>query len=157
MVVVVGSFAAVAGFCCSHYHIPHHSNYCRIVQMKTLVAIALLFATSASADTVRATIKDHYEWQDVNIPITQTYCKQKSGGQGALEGMIIGGLLGKGITGDDEGAIGGAVIGGIIGADKAGRKCWDETTYYTETTQVYAYSTITFTQDGQTYTVDFYK
>jgi len=125
--------------------------------MKTLVAVAILFATSASAETVRATIKDHYEWQDVNIPITQTYCKQKSGGQGALEGMIIGGLLGKGITGDDEGAIGGAVIGGIIGADKAGRKCWDETTYYTETTQVYAYSTITFTQDGQTYTVDFYK
>ena len=123
--------------------------------MKTLVAIALLFATSASADTVRATIEDHYEWQDVNIPITQTYCKQKSGGQGALEGMIIGGLLGKGIPGDDQGAIGGAVLGGVIGADKAGRKCWEETTYTTEQTKVYSYSTITFTQNGQTYTIDF--
>jgi uncharacterized protein YcfJ len=125
--------------------------------MKTLVVFALLFATSASAETVRATIKDHYEWQDVSTPITQTYCKQKSGGQGALEGMIIGGLLGKGITGDDQGAIGGAVIGGVIGADKAGRKCWEETTYQTETTQVYSYSTITFTQDGQTYSFDFNK
>ena len=125
--------------------------------MKTLVALTLLFATSASAETVRATVKDHYVWQDVNTPITQTYCKQKSGGQGALEGMIIGGLLGKGITGDDQGAIGGAVIGGVIGADKAGRKCWEETTYQTETTQVYSYSTITFTQDGQTYSFDFNK
>lgn len=125
--------------------------------MKTLVAVALLFATSASAETVRATVKDHYVWQDVNTPITQTYCKQGSAGQGALEGMIIGGLLGKGITGDDQGAAAGAVLGGVIGADKAGRKCWEETTYYTETTQVYDHSTITFTQDGQTYTFDFYK
>jgi uncharacterized protein YcfJ len=125
--------------------------------MKTLVAVAILFATSASAETVRATIKDHYEWQTVNTPITQTYCKQKSGGQGALEGMIIGGLLGKGITGDDQGAIGGAVLGGVIGADKAGRKCWEETTYTTEQTKVYSYSTITFTQNGQTYTIDFSK
>ena len=125
--------------------------------MKTLVAFALLFATSASAETVRATIKDHYEWQDVSTPITQTYCKQKSGGQGALEGMIIGGLLGKGITGDDQGAIGGAVIGGVIGADKAGRKCWEETTYQIDMIEVYSYSTITFTQDGQTYSFDFNK
>lgn len=122
-----------------------------------LAALALLFATSASAETVRATIKDHYELQTVDTPITQTYCKQKSGGQGALEGMIIGGLLGKGITGDDQGAIGGAVIGGVIGADKAGRKCWEETTYTTEQTKVYSYSTITFVQDGQTYSFDFTK
>jgi len=124
--------------------------------MKTLVAIALLFATSASAETVSATIKDHYEWQDINTPITQTYCRQGSAGQSALEGMIIGGLLGKGITGDDQGAAAGAVLGGVIGADKAGRKCWEETTYTTETIQVYTYSTITFTQNGQKYSIDFY-
>jgi len=122
-----------------------------------LVALALLFATSASAETVRATIKDHYELQTVNTPITQTYCKQGSAGQGALEGMIIGGLLGKGITGDDQGAAAGAVLGGVIGADKAGRKCWEETTYTTEQIEAYSYSTITFTQNGQTYTIDFSK
>jgi uncharacterized protein YcfJ len=125
--------------------------------MKTLVAIALLFATSASAETVRATVKDHYIWQEWNTPTTQTYCREGSAGEGALGGMIIGGLLGKGITGDDQGAAAGAVIGGVIGADKAGRKCWDETTYHIEKTQVYDYSTITFTQDGQTYSIDFYK
>lgn len=125
--------------------------------MKTLVAIALLSATSASAETVRATVKDHYVWQDVNTPITQTYCSERSAGEGALGGMIIGGILGKGITGDDNGAAAGAVLGGVIGADKAGRKCWEETTYNTQSTQVYSYSTITFKQDGVTYTIDYYK
>jgi uncharacterized protein YcfJ len=125
--------------------------------MKTLIAIALLTATAASAETVRATIKDHYVWQDVNTPITQTYCREGNAGQGALEGMIIGGLLGKGITGDDNGAAAGAVLGGVIGADKAGRKCWEETTYNTQSTKVYSYSTITFTQDGVTYAIDYYK
>ena len=127
--------------------------------MKTLIAIALLTATAtaASAETVRATIKDHYVWQDVNTPITQTYCREGNAGQGALEGMIIGGLLGKGITGDDNGAAAGAVLGGVIGADKAGRKCWEETTYSTQSTKVYSYSTITFTQDGVTYAIDYYK
>lgn len=125
--------------------------------MKTLIAIALLTATAASAETVRATIKDHYVWQDVNTPITQTYCREGNAGQGALEGMIIGGLLGKGITGDDNGAAAGAVLGGVIGADKAGRKCWEETAYSTQSTKVYSYSTITFTQDGVTYAIDYYK
>jgi len=125
--------------------------------MKTLVAVALLFATSASAETIRATVKDHYKLQNVETPITQTYCSQKNAGQGALEGMIIGGLLGKGITGEDQGAAAGAVLGGVIGADKAGRRCWEETTYVTERSDVYSHSTITFTQDGQTYTIDFYK
>lgn len=125
--------------------------------MKTLLIISLLFATSASAETVRATVKDHYMWQDVNTPITQTYCREGSAGGGALGGMIIGGLLGKGLTGDDNGAAAGAVLGGVIGADKAGRKCWEETTYNTQSTQVYSHSTVTFAQDGQTYTFDFYK
>ena len=126
--------------------------------MKTVLAIAAtLIATSASADTVRATIKDHYVWQEVNTPITQTFCNKKSAGQGALEGMIIGGLAGKGVTGDDQGAAAGAIIGGIIGADKAGRKCWEETTYRAESVEVYSHSTITFKQNGQTYSFDFYK
>ena len=35
-----------------------------------------------------------------------------------LGGMIIGGLIGKGASGDDKGAAAGAVIGGMIAADK---------------------------------------
>jgi uncharacterized protein YcfJ len=33
--------------------------------------------------------------------------------------MIIGGLLGKGVTGKDKGAAAGAVLGGIIAADSS--------------------------------------
>ena len=129
--------------------------------MKTLVAVAIMFATAASAaasaETVRATVKDHYMWQDVDTPITQTYCREGSAGGGALGGMIIGGLIGKGIAGNDKGAAVGAILGGVIGADKSGRKCWEETTYFTQSTQVYSHSTITFKQDGRTYAFDFYK
>ena len=32
-------------------------------------------------------------------------------------GMIVGGILGKGITGKDNGAAAGAVMGGVIAAD----------------------------------------
>ncbi len=122
-----------------------------------IVALGLAFATPVTAETVRATIKDHYVWQEVKTPITQTFCDKKSAGQGALEGMIIGGLAGKGVTGDDQGAAAGAILGGIIGADKAGRRCWEETTYRAESAEVYSHSTITFKQNGQTYSVDFYK
>ena len=126
--------------------------------MKTVLAIAAtLIATSASAETVRATIKDHYTWQEVSVPITQTFCRNGSAGTDALTGMIIGGIIGKGVTGDDKGAAAGAVLGGVIGADKSGKKCWEETTYRAESTEVYSHSTITFKQDGQTYSFDFYK
>ena len=40
-----------------------------------------------------------------------------AGGGDVLAGMIIGGLLGKGVTGKDKGAAAGAVLGGIIAAD----------------------------------------
>lgn len=126
--------------------------------MKTLLVIAAtLVATSASADTVRATIKDHYTLQEVSVPTTQTFCRNGSAGGDALAGMIIGGIIGKGVTGDDKGAAAGAVIGGVIGADKGGKKCWEETTYRVERTEVYSHSTITFKQNGQTYSFEFYK
>lgn len=40
-----------------------------------------------------------------------------AGGGDVLAGMIIGGLLGKGVTKKDKGAAAGAIIGGIIAAD----------------------------------------
>ena len=43
-------------------------------------------------------------------------------GGDVLAGMIIGGLLGKGASGNDKGAAAGAVIGGIVAADKGQKK-----------------------------------
>lgn len=57
--------------------------------------------------------------RDVEVPVYGTVQGGGDAGANALAGMIIGGLLGKGVTGDDGGAAAGAVIGGIIGADKA--------------------------------------
>lgn len=94
-------------------------------------AIALCIAAPVYAETVKATITNvepRYTYRDVTNPVEHcaevkvpVYGNVQGGnaGEGALTGMIIGGLIGKGVTGDDGGAAAGAVIGGIIGADKA--------------------------------------
>lgn len=58
---------------------------------------------------------------DVEVPIYGNIEKQGNAAGGALAGMIIGGLIGKGATGKDNGAAAGAVIGGLIGADQGSR------------------------------------
>tara|TARA_B100001094_G_C17941615_1_gene675860 strand:+ start:276 stop:818 length:543 start_codon:yes stop_codon:yes gene_type:complete len=55
---------------------------------------------------------------NVDVPVYGSGGNNNAGAN-ALAGMIIGGILGKGVTGKDNGAAAGAVIGGIIGADKA--------------------------------------
>lgn len=53
----------------------------------------------------------------VEVPILSQ--KKGNAGESALGGMIIGGILGKAIGGNDKGAAAGAILGGVIGADKA--------------------------------------
>ena len=91
-------------------------------------AAAALISTSAIADVRQlnnATIEDVYVMTEISQPKYYETCRNvkvpnKSGASGAdvLGGMIIGGLLGKGVTGNDNGAAAGAVLGGIISADK---------------------------------------
>jgi len=101
--------------------------------MKNLLLISTILAasvTTAAAETVRATItyvEPRYETvteyqnstqcYDVEVPVYGNTNNGASGGD-VLAGMIIGGLLGKGVTGDDGGAAAGAVMGGVIAADK---------------------------------------
>jgi|SaaInlStandDraft_1057018.scaffolds.fasta_scaffold05627_10 uncharacterized protein YcfJ len=100
--------------------------------MKTLLAsTALLFASTVAHAQQYATITDvktNYETSYQNTTTQQCYdvevpvygnVQGGNAGEGALGGMIIGGLLGKGVTGNDQGAAAGAIIGGIIGADNA--------------------------------------
>lgn len=99
--------------------------------------------------------------RNVEVPI---YGRAGGGnaGEGALGGMIIGGILGKAIGGNDQGAAAGAILGGVIGADNAQgervitgyrteRQC--STTYtYTNTRIVNEYD-ITYQVDGNHFTM----
>lgn len=100
--------------------------------MKKLLATAAIigFATTANAETRYANItrvEPNYhtvymnvprtQCQDVEVPVYGTVQGGATGGD-VLTGMIIGGLLGKGITGKDNGAAAGAVMGGVIAADQ---------------------------------------
>lgn len=154
--------------------------------MKRILLVSALAATSASAETTRATIEDVYATvveqtpytrqvcQNVEVPIYGTVTRQGSGANGGdvLTGMIIGGLLGKGATGKDNGAAAGAVLGGIIAADKANkpktetvitgykteRQCENVTEYKSVNKKVYDYSIITFkSKDGYEYSLPFTK
>lgn len=146
--------------------------------MKHLLAsVAILVSTQAYGDTVNSQIQDHYRNETVSVPINVYECsnvdvpiyrEQRNGASGGdvLAGMIIGGILGKGLTGDDSGAAAGAVMGGVVAADRGNseqqivgyrteRQCYDVVVYEEKRQSVYSHSTITFTVDGKRYTVEF--
>ena len=60
--------------------------------------------------------------QDVEVPVYGRASNGGASGGDVLMGMIVGGLLGKGVTGDDGGAAAGAVMGGVIAADKGNNR-----------------------------------
>lgn len=141
------------------------------------VLVTTLLASPAFADTRDASVKDVYKTVTKQIPHTQNICNTVDvpiygtvggGASGAdvLGGMIIGGLLGKGVTGKDNGAAAGAVLGGIISADKKQGKqqivgyrqeqrCNRQTTYTTETNEIYSHSIVTFYHEGRRHQVTF--
>jgi uncharacterized protein YcfJ len=142
------------------------------------VAAATLVAAPAYANSVNARITDKYETVTKRIPHTEQICRtvdvpiygNVGGGANAsdvLGGMIIGGLIGKGATGKDNGAAAGAVIGGMIAADKKQQqgvvgyrqetRCENQTTYTTKTQEVYSHSVITWTENGETYSLRFQR
>lgn len=151
---------------------------------RIILAAAVLAAEPAIADEVtNIKVYDHnktivrevpvneYRCKDVKKPVYGTVQKQGNAAEGALLGMIIGGIAGKGLSGNDDGAAAGAVIGGLIGADKGAKpktqqevigyeiveKCNEVTTYQKEYVDVYSHSTIRFYLNGKRYVLEFDK
>lgn len=147
--------------------------------------IAIFLASSANANERVTDVKvfDHTKTiykqvptnkticRDVKVPVYENVQKQGNAAEGALLGMIIGGVLGKGVSGNDDGAAAGAVIGGLIGADKGAKpkneqkivgyeyveKCNNETVIREVKTEVYSHSTIRFYVNGKRYVLSFQK
>lgn len=107
-------------------------------------AIALCIASPVYGDSVKAKITNvetRYEYRDTTTPVEHcaevkvpVYGTVKGGnaGEGALLGMIIGGVIGDAVSGGKgDATAGGAIIGGIIGADRAQNNTRQEITGYT--------------------------
>lgn len=147
---------------------------------KVLTTVAAtLIAMPALAGTNVLNVTDKYRTVTERVPQTKQICstvdvpiygKTGNGASGAdvLTGMIIGGLIGKGVTNKDNGAAAGAVIGGVMAADKAQgqdtvigyrqeQRCHNETTYSISQQEVYSHSIITFEHEGRTYRLQFQK
>lgn len=137
--------------------------------MKKLI-LAAAMAVSASAGLadevqrtkVEATITDYYRTALIRTPSEQIICQDRTGASAGdiLGGIIIGGLLGKGATGQDQGAAAGAIIGGMIAADNnqgPRRDCRTVTEYYNVQDLIYDYSTITFLSGDRTMTLTFMR
>lgn len=148
--------------------------------MKYAILIAaLLSSTAACAEvTVRGTIEDHYRTVNRSVPETRQVCEvievpiygrsQATTGD-ALAGAIIGGVIGNQF-GNGSGKDAMTVLGAIVGADVAnkqgsrqiigyrqGTECSNQTFYVETPEQIYSHSTITFRENGRTFTVRFQK
>ena len=95
-----------------------------------LVGVASCATAETIASNVKGTVTEvqpltrlvsverpHRSCNTVEVPVYGNVGGGASAGD-VLGGMIIGGLLGKGVSGNDKGAAAGAVIGGMISADK---------------------------------------
>lgn len=140
-----------------------------------IAGIIALFATTANANSYRVQGKiveivpvytkvnqqtPVEKCRDIEVPI---YGRTGgNAGEGALGGMIIGGVLGKVLGGNDQGAAAGAILGGVVGANNSQGKrvitgyrnefqC--NTTYTYVNTQVINEYNITYRVDGQRITM----
>ncbi len=135
----------------------------------------IMFAGVASAKQVRVNgeVIDHYKTVIDREPYRVEVCQKvsnKTPGSATtgdlLTGAIIGGIIGKAITKQDDGAAAGAVIGTIITNENKREngstttthdQCYWDTRYKESQRTTYSHSTFTFEFEGKLHTVQFVK
>ena len=143
---------------------------------KFLIAgvMASVMSTAAYADNIRITVpvidsQPKYVTKTVQQPTQQCNVVEVpiyggnngNAGEGALGGMIIGGVLGKVLGGNDKGAAAGAILGGVVGANNSQKgkqiigyrqeqRC--TTSYTNQQIQETAGYTVTYELAGQRHT-----
>ena len=146
--------------------------------LATGLMVAILYTNIAKAEgiIVEGNVVDHYERQIDFIEDSQEVCRlvkipiyhmpHRPTGAEILGGLVIGGALGKVISGDDKGALAGAVVGGLVTSSQQEprivgysrkRVCEDKIFHRKEYRQEYSHSTISFTINGVSYNKTFMK
>ena len=130
-------------------------------------ALSISMTAPAFAETVSATITDHYKVVISQTPYNVEVCRDvsvsgdKTGD--TLKGAIIGGIIGNNVGNVDKGAALGAIIGGMIGHNNSNAQggvvtqCRKEQRFNEVVREVYSHSTIRFMHEGRWYTVRFKK
>ena len=131
-------------------------------------ALSISMTAPAFAETVSATITDHYKIVISQTPYSVEVCRDvavsgdKTGD--TLKGAIIGGIIGNNVTKNvDNGGAVGAIIGGMIGHNNSNatggtrRVCEVQTRYNEEVIEVYSHSVVTFYHNGKKYQLRFQK
>jgi len=140
--------------------------------------VTVLYAniTKAEGTIVEGTVVDHYEKQIYFVEQSQEVCRivkipiyhrpERPSGAEILGGLVIGGALGKVISGDDKGALAGAVVGGLVSSSRQEprivgysrqRVCEDKIFHRKEYHHEYSHSTISFTINGVSHNATFIK
>tara|TARA_B100001057_G_scaffold497718_1_gene602636 strand:+ start:779 stop:1201 length:423 start_codon:yes stop_codon:yes gene_type:complete len=140
--------------------------------MKKAIVLSLLLVACSPVEAqdnvnLNAQVHHHFKMIYTQDPYKVQVCRDKviSGDKtgDTLGGAILGGLIGKALTGNDDGAKIGALFGGIVGHDKSNaqsgttRVCQYETRYKERAQNVYSHSTITWRMNGRTYRLNFQK
>jgi uncharacterized protein YcfJ len=147
--------------------------------LKHITILSLLASPALAGEPYNISVEDVYETyydivedtkrvcNTVKVPVYETVNRGASGGD-VLGGMLLGGILGKVVTGKDNGAAAGAVMGGVISADRNRtkqvitgyrdeRQCHDEVVYRDVERKEYSFSLVVFMLDGYEYAAEFRK
>ena len=120
---------------------------------KIIIGTGLAFAAgfigqkvTAAEMGVSASVVNQHNYAYVTTYIPRQQCRQAPDPGNVLLGIILGGVSGKVITGEDGGAAVGAIAGGLIASDNKRRVC---TTVHEEVlTKVIDSYDVTYTWNG---------